>query len=280
MLKKSLREVLSDDELSKVYGGFDVIGDIAIIKIPDSLLIKKNLIAKTILKNVKSVSTVLRQKSPVMGEYRVRETEFLAGEDKTVTIHKEYGCNFRIDVSKVFFSPRLSTERMRIVQQTNQYENIINMFAGVGVFSILIAKKNPTCKVYNIELNPEAHQYSVLNVNMNKVHDRVHTIIGDAKTIIEKSFKNSANRILMPLPEKAHEYLDTSIEALKPEGGVIHYYTHLHADSNEDPLKKAEIEIAKKVNEDFTILNTRIVREIGPRWNQIAIDLNIHKKLK
>ena len=109
MLKETLKDILTIDEITKIYSSFDIIGDIIIIKIPDSLLSKKEIIANTLLKKIKSVNTVFQQISPVQGDYRLRQLEFLAGEEKTITEYKEHGCIFKVDVSKTYFSTRLST---------------------------------------------------------------------------------------------------------------------------------------------------------------------------
>src|SRR5438270_8069490 len=114
MLRKALATVLLPEEASLVYSAFDMIGDIVIIKIPDGLLQKKEVIGKAILENVSTAKSVFMQSSSVRGEYRIRELEFLAGANTTITEYRENGCRFRVDVAKTYFSPRLSTERERI----------------------------------------------------------------------------------------------------------------------------------------------------------------------
>ncbi|MCX8192147.1 MAG: class I SAM-dependent methyltransferase family protein, partial [Nitrososphaerales archaeon] len=141
MLKRALMGILNSDEISQLYSSFDIVGDIAIIKIPDRLIDKKDIIAKAILDNLKSVKTVLRQASPISGTYRTRELEYLMGEKKTLTFYREHGCTFKVDLAKVYFSPRLSYERLRVAEQVNPNERVVNMFGGIGTFSILIAKK-------------------------------------------------------------------------------------------------------------------------------------------
>ena len=107
--------------------------------------------------------------------------EFLAGTNNTITEYKEHGCRFKVDVLKTYFSPRLSTERLRIAKMVTDNEIITNMFAGVGTFSIMIAKTNKTSKVYNIDTNPVANDLATINVKLNKVEDRVFPILADAK---------------------------------------------------------------------------------------------------
>src|ERR687885_2271701 len=135
ILKTILKEILPPEDISKLYSAFDIIGSIIIIKIPDSLNSKKQIIADTILMNVKSAKSVFAQTSAVQGDYRIRRLEYLAGANSTVTEYKEHGCRFKVDVMKTYFSPRLSTERLRIGKMVSDNEIITNMFAGVGTYS-------------------------------------------------------------------------------------------------------------------------------------------------
>jgi len=279
MLKRALEKVLTSDEIGELYGSFDIIGDIAIIKIPETLIDKKLIIAKTLLDRIESIKTVLRQVTPISGEYRTRDLEYLLGENKLITMYKEYGCIFKVDVGRVFFSPRLSTERFRVAKKVKCGETIVNMFAGIGSFSIVIAKNQPKSKIYSIDLNPDAYDFMVENIRLNKVADRVIPFLGDAKSVIEDSLKGIADRVLMPLPEKAIEYIDVALETLKPKGGVIHYYTHIHTSKDGDPIKEAIKEVEAKLKIPYKIVESKIVREVGPRWNQLVLDLLIGSKV-
>jgi len=93
------------------------------------------------------------------------------------------------------------------------------MFAGVGCFSILIARNVPTAKVYSIDVNPVAFEFMQENVVVNRAFGQVFPLLGDAKALIETRLRGVADRVLMPLPEKALEYLPCAVAALKPSGG-------------------------------------------------------------
>ena len=155
MLKKALENVLTLAENSELISAFDQIGEIIIVRIPDSLLSKKKIIGETLLKEVKIAKSVFYQASDVEGDFRTRKLEILAGEDNTETEYKEFGCKFTVDVENAFFSPRLSTERERIANLIQDGEIITNMFAGVGMFSIMAAKKKK-CTVFSLDINPMA----------------------------------------------------------------------------------------------------------------------------
>ena len=232
MRRKRLRDVLADklspEELRKIYNSYDVIGDVAVIRLRDDVADKAEIIAEAIMETQSRVKTVLRQVSPVSDVYRIRRLEWVRGEKKTETKYKEFGCVFKVDLAKAYFSPRLSNERIRIARKIKEGEVIVNMFAGVGTYSIIIAKHSKPKKVYSIDINPEAVRYMKENIAINKVQETVIPIFGDAREVIEKHLKGKADRILMPLPERALEYLDCAVEALKPVEGWIHYYSFEH----------------------------------------------------
>jgi tRNA (guanine37-N1)-methyltransferase len=273
MLKNILSNILSSDEVSQVYSAFDQIGDIVIIKIPNELMPKKKYIADTILAHVKSAKAVFAQVSPVRGDYRVRNLEFIAGENRTITEYKEHGCRFRVDVAKTYFSPRLSTERLRIANMVGEGETIVNMFAGVGTYSILMARMNKTCKVYSIDSNAVAAELCEANAKLNKVQDRVVSIHGDAGEVIKDKLAGQADRVLMPLPESAKEFVDSAVLALKKKG-VVHYFIHIRAD-NKKTSKNLGLQDAHKafVKYNHIVQQARVVRGVGPRIYQIVADV-------
>ena len=275
MLKRALEGVLTDQESEELFSAFDQIGDIIVIRIPDSLLSKKKVIGETLLKEVSTAKSVLYQSSDVSGDFRTRSLELLAGEDKTETEYKEFGCRFFVDVEKAFFSPRLSTERERIADIIRDGETVINMFGGVGMFSILAAK-NKKCTVYNIDINPVASQLCEKNISLNKLVGEVISLNGDAAQIVNDQLKEKGDRTLMLLPERSDEFLESAILATK-NGGIIHYYSHIHADKKQDAPKLSEEHYLKVTNVKSEILGSKIVRAVGPRYYQTVVDVKITK---
>jgi tRNA (guanine37-N1)-methyltransferase len=279
ILKTILKNVLPPEDISKLYSAFDRVGSIIILRIPDSLNSRKHIIADTVLMNIKSAKSIFAQTSAVQGDYRLRNLEYLAGVNCTATEHREHGCRFKVDVSKTYFSPRLSTERMRISKMITDNEIITNMFAGVGTYSILIAKSNKTCKVYSIDSNPIANELALVNTQLNKVRERVIPICGDAREVIAKQLRGTSTRVLMPLPEKAKEFVDFAVMALKEKKGMIHYFAHIRANSKKLALDNAALDIKYAfINHDYRIASTRVVREVGPRMYQTVSDIIVTNK--
>ena len=275
MLKKTLESVLSTKESDELISAFDQIGHIIIIRIPDSLISKKKLIGETLLEQVKSAKSIFYQSSSVDGEFRTRDLEILAGDDKTETEYKESGCRFFVDVRNVFFSPRLSSERTRIAEFVNNDEVIVNMFGGVGIFSIIAAKMK-RCTVFNIDINPLAAKLCKKNIAINKLVGNVISIEGDASQVINRQLENKSDRTLMLLPEKSDEFLDSAILSTK-SGGMIHYYSHIHADKKSDAAKLSEQHYMQITPVKSTILGSKIVRPVGPRFYQTVVDVKIKK---
>jgi|TARA_B100001750_G_C15516374_1_gene607553 tRNA (guanine37-N1)-methyltransferase len=275
MLKKALEDILTSEENIQLVSAFDQIGDIIIVRIPDPLISKKEVIGKTLLEQVKTANSIFYQSSPVEGDFRTRNLQLIAGENKTQTEYRENGCRFIVDVEKAFFSPRLSTERDRISSLLKDDEVIINMFGGVGMFSILAAKKK-SCVVYNIDINPIASELCEKNIKLNKLKGEVISINGDATEIIKKQLHDKGDRVLMLLPERSDEFLDMAISSLK-KTGVVHYYSHIHAEKKQEASGLSEEHFLSINKIPATITCSRIVRPIGPRFYQTVVDAEIQK---
>ena len=276
---KRLQERLAIQESGKIYNSYDIVGDIAIIKVPNGNMENATRAAHAIMGLYpRKVKTVFLQTGAVQGDFRVRALKFLAGENRTVTVHREEGCSFRVDVEKCYISPRLLHEHQRIPRLVALGEVVVNMFAGVGLFSILIAKKAVDATVYSIDINPTAFDYMQENVRLNGVSNRVFPLLGDSKQIIDAQLQGVADRVLMPLPELALEYLPCALKALKPSGGWIHYFDFEHAAKDEEPIEKTCQKVKARLDNlgaSYSIGLSRVIRSTGPNWYQTVLDLQI-----
>ncbi|MFH1780070.1 MAG: class I SAM-dependent methyltransferase family protein [Candidatus Micrarchaeota archaeon] len=276
-LKELLSSVLSKTELSDLVKSFDVIGSICIIEVHDSLLKKKKLIAKKILEANKHVKTVLMKKSAMLGEYRVRDLEWLAGEKTTLALYKEAGAVMRVDLSKVYFSVRLAFERMRIAKKIRPGEKILALFAGVGPFPLVFFKKQKNVEIIAVELNPIAVSLMRENVVLNKAEHAIKVVQGDVNKIVPK-LKNLADRIVMPLPHTGFDFLDSALIAAK-KNCVIHFYCFNSIEENKKkPFNEALVFVrtaCKKRKRKYRVLNKRIVRPYSPKQSQVVIDFKV-----
>ena len=270
-----LKDKLSEDEIEELKKSFDIIGDVVIVEIPEDLEVHKKEIGEATLQFTKR-KTVYMKKSAIQGVTRVRELELIAGEDKPITIHKEHGARLKLDVKNVYFSPRLATERKRVQEETKDGEEILDMFAGIGPFPIVIAKEK-NVNITAIDINEHAIKYLNENIKLNKLAPNAHitAICGDTREVAENELKGKKfDRLIMNLPGLAPEFLSLAISLCK-DGGVIHYYEF--SDGFSHGMEKAQRE-AEKQNKDIEILTTRKVKSYKTRMWHVAIDCKISDK--
>jgi tRNA (guanine37-N1)-methyltransferase len=253
---------------------FDLIGSkekaVAIVEIPEGA--DEKTVAEEIMRKNKNVKSVLKKISERKGELRLREFKLITGDADTEVVHKEYGCLLKLDPQKVYFSPREATERQRIAGQVKAKENVLVMFSGIGIIPIIIAKRQPEVeKVYGIELNSDAHRYAEENVRINKLSHKIVLIQGDVREVAKKYF-GKFDRVVMPLPLGAENFLEMAVNCLKREGGIIHFYNWgREEDLYSNALKLIEENI-KKLNRKIEILNKRKVLAYAPGKWKICID--------
>jgi tRNA (guanine37-N1)-methyltransferase len=274
-LREALEGKLTKSEMAQLVTSFDSLGSIAIIEIPDELKRKGKIIGEALLKVNKQFRTVCKVAGKHAGEFRVRPVKIIAGEKNTVADYRESGCRFKISVGKVFFSPRLGTERSRIAGLIKKGEIVGAFFAGVGPFPIVFAKNSQMEKAYAIELNPIAYAQMVENIALNKVAGKVEAIKGDVRKVVPRRLRCSCDRVVMPLPKSGEHFLRYAFMALKPAGGIVHFYQFVEKDKMfEEPLGKIK-QAAKQAGRKVRILFKREVRTFSPSVCQIVIDFKV-----
>lgn len=276
---KSYKELLSIPNKLKyeLPTSYDIIGDIILIKLQEDLLDYKEKIGESLLKTNKNIKTICLTK-PVKGELRIRDLEVIAGEKRTITLHKEYGLKFEVDVSKTYFSPRLSSERKRVADLVKPGEIVVDMFAGVAPFSIVIAKYAHPKIIYALDKNKDAVKYAQQNIKRNNVIDKIEIIYADAKKIqnifSQKGVK--ANRIIMNLPFSAYLFFEYALKVIA-NPCIIHYYDILKEDKITDRIKELK-KIAEENKISLTNLDVRKIKTYAPREFYIGIDITARKQ--
>jgi len=277
--KKSLveRGILAPDEAGLLVSSFDGMGDIAVMEIPRRLERKEKHIAAAFLKAHTQFKVVAKKTSAVKGKYRVKGLKVIAGEKRLITAYKESGCTFKIDLGRVYFSPRLSFERERISRQVRKGEKVLALFAGAGFYPIIIAKRQPKCEIVAIELNPIATKYMRENILANKAQSQICALEGDVGMILKgRKYARWATRIIMPLPHSAYEFLDAALHAAA-KNALIHFYYIPHGDG-EDALLGARKRIARacKINwRKFRVVSSRIVKTYAPHVDEVVVDFKL-----
>jgi tRNA (guanine37-N1)-methyltransferase len=265
-----LEDELTSEEIENLKTSFDTIGDIVILEIPDELQDKKQLIGDAAYKFTKR-KAIYMKKSAIKGTIRVRDLEFLSGVDDSLTIHKEHGVRLKLDVREVYFSPRLATERKRVMESVKDGEKILDMFCGIGPFPIVIAR-NKDVDITAVDINEAAIKYLDENVKLNKLKGNIESHCGDVREV-SKGFKTKFDRIIMNLPGLAYSFLDVAVDLIEDDG-IINYYEF--SDSYEQGIKRLN-EAASSAGKKVEILNTRKVKSISPDEWHVSIDAKIKK---
>lgn len=277
-LKEALETVLSAEEKKILVSGFDTLGNIAIIEIPEELEKKERLIGETLLKLNKNLETVCKKTGAHKGKFRVEPVKVIAGKKKLVASYKEFGCSFRIHIGKVFFSPRLSRERQRINALIKPGETIGAFFAGVGPFPIVFAKNSRMKKAVAIELNPVAVKDMEFNIRQNKVSEKVMPVLGDVKKVVPKKYRGLFDRVVMPLPKGAQDFFREALVSLNPKGGVIHFYAFAPAANPFEELENHLKSVAEKNGFSLRFSAEHQVRTFSKELIQVVLDCVVKKK--
>jgi len=277
-LLETLRGVVPENYWHLIPSGHEEIGDICLLRLPEELSDFYPEIGKAVLERHPHFRVVAVRTGRIINEERVGEVRVIAGENRTETVHSEYDCMYKLDLTKVFFTPRLSYEHNRVAKLVRSGEVVLNMFSGIGSFSILIARRVKNCKVFSVDINPSAIEYLEENIRLNKVEDKVIAILGDAAEIEEPTL---ADRIIMPLPLKAYDCLEIAAKKITP-GGTIHYYDTVPARGTKtqqlDKLSERVTTRLEKLNLEIEIPYKRRIRSLNPGFYLSVLDIRVLKR--
>jgi tRNA (guanine37-N1)-methyltransferase len=273
-LAEALEDHLDPKELALVPRAYDLIGDIAVLEIPEEISKHSDLIGRIFHEVHKNFSTVLAKGGAISGTTRTREYRHLAGENKTQTIHTEYGCRLAVNLAKAYFSPRLLEEHNRIAQLVKDDEIVVDMFCGVGSFPIHITRLHKT-HVVAIDINPEAITLLKESIGLNKLIGTIEPVVGDSRTYLSNSKEAFADRVIMNHPSGAFDFVSDACRILKP-GGVMHYYDFIGGDNPEDEIRRKARKLVEESGRSVQeVSRIRRVRDSAPYEYQMVVDLII-----
>lgn len=253
---------------------YDAVGDIAILEIPPELHDYKIEIGRAFHQLHPSFSTVLCKRGAITGMTRTRQYEFLSGEEKTSTVHVEYGCRIAVDLARAYFSPRLLEEHNRIASQVQEGESVIDMFTGVGPFALHIARRQ-SATVTAIDINPHAIELLRKSLSMNKLRGRVIPVVADAGEYVPAHFTHNVDRVIMNHPSGASKFVNAACTAVRA-GGIIHYYDFIASHSAEDDMREKITRLVQEAGYIVSeILAIRRVRDSAPYEYQMVVDVVI-----
>jgi tRNA (guanine37-N1)-methyltransferase len=260
----------------KIHRSFNVLGSIALVNFSDEITLKdKKNFAEQILKKHRNIKTVLEKSENFRGRLRKMQTRHLSGEKNKEVLYKENNCVFRFNIDTTYFSPRLSNERKEVAKMIKRGSEVFVMFAGVAPFSIVIAKNSKAKKIYSNEINREANVYGKLNIERNKVKDRVELVNGDVKKVVEKlkQKRKKFDYIIMPRPNLKETFLKQAFD-LSKKGTKIVYYGFCKVDEVKDLVEDIK-QKAKQSKKKIKILKTKPAGEIAPYKIRVRVDFSV-----
>lgn len=281
-LIKKLEGQLSQEELDLLPSGFQTLGEVVIIKLDERLLGKKELIAKAYLDILHYMRAVYLNRGKIEGKFREPEhIEYITGEKNPIVLHKEHGVKYRFNIKKIMFSKGNINERKHLASLVEKGEIIVDMFAGIGYFSLPIAVLARPEQIYSIELNPTAYKYLVENIQLNNVEDIIKPIQGDCRKIVltlsEKGVK--ADRIIMGVFPAPKGYIEEALTLVKNGGTIIHYEGII--DKDQDLLLYEEFsQIAQNQGFPSELKDRRLVKSYGPNLFHVVYDILVKKTEK
>lgn len=270
-LRDALEGKLAEDQLDLLPRAYDLIGDIAVLEIPEELSDYQYAIGEAFLQVRSNFTTILGKKGAIKGILRTREYELLAGLDKTTTTHTEYGCKIAVNLAKAYFSPRLLEEHNRIAQLVETNEYVVDMFTGVGPFALHIARK-VDCKVTAVDINPDAIALLKMSMPMNRLIGQIESVNYDIREYVKTTEPQIADRVIMNHPSGASDFIFEACHLLKP-GGTMHYYDFI---GGEDPEGDISEKLKQLVSTAGRMIDTipliRRVRDSAPYEYHIVVD--------
>lgn len=270
-LRSALAEHLTTEELARLKTAYDMVGHIAVMEIDEDLRHRETLIAETLLSLFPAIKTVVRKAGRHEGELRLQDYEHLAGEPGFETTVVENGVRLLLDIRKSYYSVRSATERQRIMRMVAPDERVLVMFSGIGPFVMAIAKHTEAREVVGVELNAEAHAYAERNIALNKLEGKARVLRGDVRDIVPTL--GAFDRIVMPLPHTAQDFLDVAVGAAAP-GCMIHLY-HFSTEVEANILAGIIPSRLAELGREGTVVDVHRCGNLAPDIHRWSLDIKV-----
>jgi len=278
-LKEELREKLTEKELSLLPRGFQTLGKTIILKLKPELYDKKELISEACLRFFPSIKSIYLNLGKISGKFREPEKiEHLAGVNNPLVEHTEHRIRYRFDITKIMFSKGNLAERKYLTTLVKPGEVIVDMFAGIGYFSLPIGKHSQPEKIYSIEFNPESYKYLVENIKINHLEKLIIPIKGDSKEEVLKLSSSgiTADRVIMGVFPAPKDFIKESLSLTKEHGTFFHYEGVTDRENYESLFKEFE-EIAERESYKCKLESYRFVKSYGPNLYHVVLDIFVLK---
>ncbi len=278
-LKEKLKGKLTEEELALLPRGFQTLGKIIILKLNQKLQVKKELIGEVCLELFPKMRSVYVNLGKIIGTFREPEKiELVAGENNPIVEHKEHDVIYKFDITKIMFSKGNLNERRFLASLVKKGEIIVDMFAGVGYFSLPIAKHSTVERIYSIELNPLSYKFLIENIKRNHFEDKIIPINGDCKQEVLRLSKTGikADRIIMGVFPAPKEHIKEALTLTKDRGSIFHYEGVVEKEKYLTLFEDFK-EIAANENYRCKLNSYRYVKSYGPNLIHTVLDIFVSK---
>ena len=270
-IKESLSKQIPKNLVRKIPDKWEKTGEVLTIKLPTDLKNYEKEIGE-VYAMILNCKTVLNDIGGISGVYREPNVAVIYGSTNTETIHKENGIKYKLDPQKIMFSSGNMDERLRMANISNTGETVVDLFAGIGYFTIPMAVYSKPKKIFACEINPVSYDYLCTNIILNNVTSLVEPLKGDNRKI---SPKNVADRVLLGYFGDTHDFIPTALDCLKNHTGIIHYHDKFPEDTvPDDPLKIVK-KIAEKYDRNAQLLKYKHVKTYAPGISHFVLDIQI-----
>ncbi|MBS3802084.1 MAG: class I SAM-dependent methyltransferase family protein [Candidatus Thermoplasmatota archaeon] len=269
-----LSSLLTDEQVDKLPRKWEKIGDVLILRFERNLsAIEKEIAA--VYAEVLNCKSVLKDTGGIIGQFRIPEISFVYGDKDTVTIHKENSVKYKLDPSEIMFSSGNMDERKRMGEIVSSDEVVVDLFAGIGYFSLPIAVHSKVKQVYSCELNPVAFSFLEENIKLNHVSDLITPVLGDNRKVAPHDI---ADRVLMGYIGETKDFLPTAFESLHNHKGIIHFHdTFPDEEVPAYPLSLIQ-KAAEVYHRSVTLQHVQCVKSFAPGVSHYVLDVTIQEK--
>jgi len=251
---------------------YDILGNIAIIKSEKKSEEQKLKQAQELLKKP-GIKTVLEKATNVHGRLRTIKTKHILGKKNLIAEHKENASLFKFNVETCYFSPRLSNERQLIAKKIKPKDKVLVMFAGVGVYPVIIYKYSRPKKIIGVELGKECCKYFKENLEINKVPEgKIEIIQGDVKKKVNKTL-GKFDVVIMARPNLKETFLKYGLEVSK-KGTRLFYYGFCRDEEINDLVETLKSE-ANELKRKIKVLDIVPSGEIAPYKHRFRIEIKV-----
>ena len=266
----------TDAERDAAPSSWAVVGSVVLVELDETP--RPAEVGEALLALHGEADTVLARNG-IDGVHREPDVTVVAGEGDTETVHTEHGTEYALDLADVMFSPGNKAERARLGDVVATDERVLDMFAGIGYFTLPMARAG--AEVTAVEHNPAAFRYLVENTMRNGVGDLVEPYRADCRDVIDAGIDGGpVDRVVMGHYDATEPddggfvYLDHALDALAPDGVVHVHETTPESLGFERPIERLGA-AAADAGRSVEVLETRRVKSHSEGVAHVVVDARV-----